>query len=42
MLLCSLPAETGFLWILVDDQRRGPHDWIASTLVVRQARRVPA
>jgi uncharacterized RDD family membrane protein YckC len=41
MLLCALPAGAGFLLVLVDEQRRGPHDRIASTLVVHQLRRLP-
>jgi uncharacterized RDD family membrane protein YckC len=31
--LSALPLFLGFAWILVDDQRRGWHDWIAGTYV---------
>jgi uncharacterized RDD family membrane protein YckC len=34
MLLSALPFGAGFLPILVDDRRRGLHDWMAGTLVV--------
>ena len=42
MALCAVPAGAGFLLVLVDDQRRGPHDRIASTLVVQPERGTPA
>ena len=32
--LCALPFLLGFLWILVDDERRGWHDKLARTQVV--------
>jgi uncharacterized RDD family membrane protein YckC len=31
--LSALPLFLGFAWILVDDQRRGWHDWVAGTYV---------
>jgi uncharacterized RDD family membrane protein YckC len=33
-LLSSIPLGAGFLWILVDDHRRGWHDHLAGTSVV--------
>jgi uncharacterized RDD family membrane protein YckC len=30
----AIPLFLGFAWVLVDDQRRGWHDWIAGTYVV--------
>jgi uncharacterized RDD family membrane protein YckC len=34
LMLAALPLFAGFLVILVDDRRRGLHDWIARTVVV--------
>jgi uncharacterized RDD family membrane protein YckC len=36
MVLCAIPAGAGFLFVLVDDRRRGPHDRLAHTLVVHR------
>jgi uncharacterized RDD family membrane protein YckC len=33
-ILSTIPLGAGFLWILVDDQRRGWHDHLAGTRVV--------
>jgi uncharacterized RDD family membrane protein YckC len=41
MLLAAVPAGAGFLLILVDDRRRGLHDWLAGTLVVHVPARTP-
>jgi uncharacterized RDD family membrane protein YckC len=35
-LLSTLPLGAGFLWILVDDHRRGWHDHLAGTRVVHR------
>jgi uncharacterized RDD family membrane protein YckC len=45
--LASLPFFLGFLWILVDDQRRGWHDHLTNTCVIyaweaRKAKRLQA
>lgn len=45
MVLCALPAGAGFLLVLIDHQRRGLHDRLASSLVVYEPprrRAVPA
>lgn len=34
MMLCALPLFLGFLPILVDNRRRGPHDIVAGSVVV--------
>lgn len=34
MMLCALPLFAGFLPILVDNRRRGPHDMLAGSVVV--------
>jgi len=34
MMLCALPLFAGFLPILVDNRRRGPHDRLAGSVVV--------
>lgn len=34
MMLCALPLFAGFLPILVDNRRRGPHDVLAGSVVV--------
>jgi uncharacterized RDD family membrane protein YckC len=34
MMLCALPLFAGFLTILVDNRRRGPHDMVAGSVVV--------
>jgi uncharacterized RDD family membrane protein YckC len=34
LTLAALPLFLGFLMILVDERRRGLHDWIARTVVV--------
>ena len=36
LTLAALPLFLGFLWILVDDRRRGLHDLLARTVVVEQ------
>lgn len=36
--LSFLPFGLGFLWILVDPRRRGLHDWVADTVVIREPR----
>ena len=36
MVLCAIPAGAGFLFVLVDDRRRGLHDRLAHTLVVHR------
>lgn len=33
LLLAALPLGAGFLPVLVDDRRRGFHDWLAKTVV---------
>jgi uncharacterized RDD family membrane protein YckC len=43
MLVCAIPVGAGFLFVLVDDRRRGLHDRLAGTLVVHRAGvRLPA
>ena len=37
-LLSTIPLGAGFLWILVDDHRRGWHDHLAGTRVVYRRR----
>ena len=37
MMLCALPLFMGFLPILVDNRRRGPHDVVAGSVVVSAA-----
>ena len=34
-IISSLTLYLGFLWIGIDPQKRGWHDWIAGTVVVR-------
>ena len=34
MMLCAIPLFAGFLPILVDNRRRGPHDMLAGSVVV--------
>lgn len=34
LTLAAIPMFAGFLMILVDDRRRGLHDWLARTVVV--------
>lgn len=46
LTLAALPLLAGYLMILVDDRRRGLHDWLAGTVVVEaprtpRARRAP-
>jgi uncharacterized RDD family membrane protein YckC len=44
MMLCAIPLFAGFLPILVDNRRRGPHDVLAGSVVVSapvEARRGP-
>lgn len=36
LTLAALPLFAGFLLILVDDRRRGLHDWIARSVVVEE------
>jgi uncharacterized RDD family membrane protein YckC len=38
LALAALPLFAGFLLILVDDRRRGLHDWLARTVVVEWPR----
>jgi uncharacterized RDD family membrane protein YckC len=33
-MLCAIPLFAGFLPILVDNRRRGPHDILAGSVVV--------
>jgi uncharacterized RDD family membrane protein YckC len=38
LTLAALPLFAGFLLILVDDRRRGFHDWLARTVVIEAER----
>jgi uncharacterized RDD family membrane protein YckC len=38
LTLAALPLLAGYLMILVDDRRRGLHDWLAGTVVVEAPR----
>jgi uncharacterized RDD family membrane protein YckC len=38
LTLAALPLLGGYLMILVDDRRRGLHDWLAGTVVVEAPR----
>jgi uncharacterized RDD family membrane protein YckC len=42
LVLCAIPLFAGFLPILVDDRRRGPHDMVAGSVVVEAERVEPA
>jgi uncharacterized RDD family membrane protein YckC len=40
LILSALPLGAGFIWVAFDEQKRGWHDMLAGTLVVKQNNKI--